>query len=85
MSQVAQQQVDRNVVVLRAITWFLAGAAGSVILVVVVPPLDVLLLLASATATVAIRVRDERFGLRSMAMLMGAVVISIYTLIWVLG
>ena len=85
MSQVAQQQVDRNVVVLRLITWFLAGVVVSAIFVVVVPPLEVLLLLASATATVAIRVRDGRFGLRSMAMLMGAVVISIYTLIWILG
>ena len=85
MSQVARQQVDRPVRVLRAVTGFLVGLVASAVLVVVIPPLSAVLLVALLVAVGLVRVRTGRFTVGLTATLLGVLTFSIYTLIWVLA
>jgi uncharacterized YccA/Bax inhibitor family protein len=84
MNHAAQQQVDRPVLFVRLIGWFLGGLVASAVLVVVIPPLDLLLLIALIVTTIVIRVRDRRFSIPFTGMLLGVLAFSIYALVWAL-
>ena len=84
MSEVTSQDLYRSVLILRFIAWFLVGVVVSVALVVVIAPSDVVLLVALAIASGAVRVQEGQFGPRLTPMLIGVGAFSSYTLIWVL-
>jgi 4-amino-4-deoxy-L-arabinose transferase-like glycosyltransferase len=62
---------------------FLGGVGVSALLIVVVPPLD-LVLLAGLLLAVILQVANGRRDPRLVAMLLGVTVFSIYGVIWVL-
>lgn len=84
MDHVAQQRADRPVLLFCLIAWFLGGLVASAVLVVVIPPLDLLLLLTLVVANMTIRVRKGRFSPSLAGMVLGVLAFSIYTLVWAL-
>jgi hypothetical protein len=64
--------------------WFLAGVATSTLLIVVIPPLDLVLLLGLLVATILQLVHYRFRNPQVLAMFLGAMAFSLYTLAWVL-
>jgi hypothetical protein len=66
------------------VAWFLTGLVLSAVLIVVIAPLDLLLLVGLIGAILVQRVVRKTRDPRLVAMLVGALAFSAYTLVWVL-